>query len=692
MTRRVLVVDDHPDNQYYLQALLQANGYMVDLAGHGRQALEKAGQAAPDLVVSDLLMPEMDGYALLRAWKRDPRFAPIPFIVYTATYTDPEDEALARRLGADDFVLKPSEPQHMLQVIQSALARPASRLAGQPGHLPSEAPESDIFQQYSKTLIRKLEERSQQLEELNRALEVDISQRINAEAALRVSEERFRLLAQATSDAAWDLNLEQGTRWWGSGFERVFGCSAPAPDQADAHWLSSIHSDDRLQVQQSRAHALDSLGTWSITYRVLRSGGSLAYVEDRGLIIRNQHGRPVRMVGGITDVTQRVTLEAQLARSQRLEAVGQLTGGVVHDFNNLLTVVLGNAQVLAELAADRPDLKQLADLILKAADRGAVLTRQLLAFASKQVLEPRAVDLHQLVADIIPLLQSAVGSAVVIDIRVQGQLPPVMVDPVQLESALVNLAVNARDAMHGAGRLVFELRQADDAVLQNAYGNFAEHTAYAGIVVSDTGCGIRPENIDRVFEPFFTTKSQGKGSGLGLAMVFGFVRQSKGLIDVASSWGHGARFSLYFPLAAKAALAVPQSTPDKHLPAGNETVLLVDDDSSVRQVLAAHLSGLGYTVLQAASGDQALNELGRPGQHIHLLLTDVIMPGMTGYELAEKALALQPMLRVLYSTGYQGAVQGGTQSAMQIASGPLLQKPYRRETLARSVRQALDHT
>lgn len=684
---RVLVVDDHPDNQYYLQALLQANGYTVNLAANGVQALEQARQNRPDLIVSDLLMPEMDGYSLLKAWKADPDLANVPFVVYTATYTDPDDEALARQLGADDFLLKPCEPEVMLRVVKQALRRPATSPSSAGGPSGQGNEQHDIFQQHSQTLIRKLEERSRQLEQANRALELDILERTRAEAALRVSEERFRLLAQATSDAAWDINLETRARWWGSGLQRVFGHVAPATDAADDHWQSCIPPDDRDHVLESRRQAISSMSSWNVSYRFARSNGSWAHIEDRGLVLGDEQGKPVRMVGGLTDVTRRAALEAQLARSQRLEAVGQLTGGVAHDFNNLLTVVLGNAQVLIEQAGDRSDLKKIADLILKAADRGASLTRQLLAFASKQVLEPRAVDLHQLVADIIPLLQSAVGSAVTIDIRTRGQTAPVIVDAMQLESALVNLAVNARDAMCGSGRLVFQIKQVQGSELANAYGKFSDLPLYAGIEVSDTGTGIRPEHIDRVFEPFFTTKSGGKGSGLGLAMVFGFVRQSQGVIDVTSSWSHGSTFALYFPVAQGHQLPAPDSgAQNTQLPRGTETVLLVDDDGPVRQVLAAHLSWLGYSVIQASAGDQALAELASQEKKVDLLLTDIMMPGMTGYELARKASALQPSLRVLYSTGYQGPQQADIDTKRT----PVLQKPYKREVLARSVRQVLD--
>jgi CheY-like chemotaxis protein len=251
----------------------------------------------------------------------------------------------------------------------------------------------------------------------------------------------------------------------------------------------------------------------------------------------------------------------------------------------------------------------------------------------------------------------------------------------------VNLAVNARDAMQGSGRLVFDIKQATPRMLQHAYGKFSDHAAYAGIEVSDSGCGIRPEHLERVFEPFFTTKSGGKGSGLGLAMVFGFVRQSQGVIDIASSWGHGATFSLYFPVAQQALAKEQRPLNDAPLPGGAETVLLVDDDGPVRQVLAAHLSWLGYTVVQAADGKQALDELIKPGRRIELLLTDVMMPGMSGYELTARALQLQPSLRFLYSTGYQGQQQG---LASPDSRAPVLQKPYRREALARSVRQVLD--
>ncbi len=380
-------------------------------------------------------------------------------------------------------------------------------------------------------------------------------------------------------------------------------------------------------------------------------------------------------------------LNERLRQSQRLEAVGQLTGGLAHDFNNLLTVVLGNAELLSELNRDRPEQRQLADMIGQAAQRGAALTQRLLAFARKQPLAPKPVDLNQMLAGMDAMLRSSLGAQVEIELIRAAGLWPAVVDPGQLENALLNLALNARDAMPGGGKLTLEtanVRLDDDYASQHA-----EVTAgqYVMLAVSDTGQGIPRENLSRVFEPFFSTKEAGKGTGLGLAMVYGFVKQSGGHISLYSEPGQGTTAKLYLPRAVNTELPANEEARPEQVEGGAGSILVVEDDAAVRAYAASQLRLLGYQVLEAEHAQAALAVL-TSGVAVDLLFTDVVMPGgMNGRLLAEEARRLRPGLRVLYTSGYtdnaivhQGRLDPGAL---------LLSKPYRRAALDRMVRQAL---
>ena len=379
-------------------------------------------------------------------------------------------------------------------------------------------------------------------------------------------------------------------------------------------------------------------------------------------------------------------LNERLRRSQRLEAVGQLTGGLAHDFNNLLTVVLGNAELLSELNQDRPEQRQLAEMIGQAAQRGAALTQRLLAFARKQPLAPRPVDLNQMLAGMDTMLRSSLGAQVEIELIRAAGLWPAVVDPGQLENALLNLALNARDAMPDGGKLTLEtanVRLDADYASQHAEVTPGQ---YVMLAVSDTGQGITRENLGRVFEPFFTTKEAGKGTGLGLAMVYGFVKQSGGHVSLYSEPGQGTTAKLYLPRAASTeAPAVEEAAPEQ-VEGGAGHILVVEDDPAVRAYAASQLRLLGYQVIEAEHAQAALAVLSSDAV-VDLLFTDVVMPGgMNGRMLAEEARRLRPGLRVLYTSGYtenaivhQGRLDPGAL---------LLTKPYRRAALDRMVRQA----
>jgi PAS domain S-box-containing protein len=387
------------------------------------------------------------------------------------------------------------------------------------------------------------------------------------------------------------------------------------------------------------------------------------------------------------DMTERIKLETQLRQAQKMEAIGQLTGGVAHDFNNILTVIAGSIEILATAVAHDAQLGAIAKSIDDAAERGAQLTQRMLSFARRRALQARTVDLSEIVQGMAPILQRTLGEHIAVSVGCTENLWPAVADPSQLEDAILNLAVNARDAMPQGGRLVIETANVH---LDEYYANENVEVSagdYAAVIVTDSGTGMPKEVIERAFDPFFTTKEVGRGTGLGLSMVYGFAKQSHGHVKIYSEVGHGTSVRLYLPRSseASAGAAAAQTKPEQ-TSRGNETVLVVEDDPAVRRVAVTILEGLGYRLLQAADGKSALEIIGR-SDAIDLLFTDLIMPnGMNGMDLLENARALRPSLKALFTSGYSEQFLKGRGGDDGV---PLVGKPYRRQRLAEAVREAL---
>lgn len=445
---------------------------------------------------------------------------------------------------------------------------------------------------------------------------------------------------------------------------------------------TSLSLEGRPLMRASRGEFVENFAM-SVRHR---ESNKLSYVIANGGPMRDANGRISGAVVVYRDVSNARETERQLQHAQKMEAVGELTGGIAHDFNNILTVITGTIEILAEAVAEKPGLVAVAKMIDEAAGRGADLTQRLLAFARRQPLQPSVIDVNALVADAVKLLRPTLGEHIEIEARLSPELKLALVDPSQLSSAIINLALNSRDAMASGGKLMIETMNAH---LDESYAQAnreAQPGDYAMIAVSDSGEGIAADIVDRVFEPFFTTKEIGRGSGLGLSMVYGFTKQSNGHIKIYSEVGHGTTIKLYLPQAAGEARVLPDMAAPP-VESGSETILVVEDDSLVRNYVVAQLNSLGYAVLTAANADEALKIIDS-GKAVDLLFTDVIMPGsMNGRQLSDEALKRQPSLRVLFTSGY-------TENAIvhhgRLDPGVLLlAKPYRKADLARMIRQAL---
>jgi len=509
----------------------------------------------------------------------------------------------------------------------------------------------------------------------------DVTEYKRLEQALRDSERRFRVMAEFSplgiclTDAAGE-HVYSNAAW-----QRQLGL----PDAALTRggWIHALHPDDRDRVATNWMKAAKEGQPYQARHRWVHPDGTIVHAQVHFSPIR-EGSDLLGFVGVGEDVTERLALEQQVLQSQKMEAIGNLAGGIAHDFNNMLAVINGYSELL--LAGLRPGAPMQAYVaeISKAGDRAANLTRQLLAFSRKQLLETKVLDLNDVVQKVDRMLRRLIGEDIELVTLLDPGLGRVKADPGQVEQVLMNLAVNARDAMPQGGRLLLRTRNAEAREIRAVT---VAGGSYVVVEVEDTGCGMQPEVLEHIFEPFFTTKEQGRGTGLGLATVYGIVKQSGGYIDVASEPGAGSRFTIYLPQVEEQAPAEEGFT-QRVLPSGSETILLVEDEPMVRAMVRTVLAECGYTVLEAMQGDDALRLAEEHEGPIHLLLTDVVMPRMSGRELAERLTAQRPDTQVLFMSGYtdDAVMRHGVEDAEM----ELLQKPFTHLALAQRIRRLLD--
>jgi PAS domain S-box-containing protein len=466
------------------------------------------------------------------------------------------------------------------------------------------------------------------------------------------SEERFRQLAENIDQVFWMLDAATSELLYISpAFEKVCGCQSTALHR---DWLmQAVHPEDRERIAAVLRRA--SSEPTDDVCRIVRPDGSVRWIHGRTFPVCDPHGASYRIAGIAEDVTAHHELEEQLRQSSKMEAVGRLAGGIAHDFNNLLTVIGGYSQLQLEATrADDPGRGRL-EQILGAANRASSLTSQLLAFSRRQVLQPKLVNVNHVLTNMEALLRRIIGEHIAIETALDPALACIKVDPHQLEQVVMNLAANARDAMPNAGqfRIATRMVQAADRQNENSPGRTGK---YVHLRISDTGCGMDQRTRERAFEPFFTTKGVGKGTGLGLSTVYGIVEQNHGTISVSSELGQGTVFDIYFPAAPEGEAGSEQTASQPLRTEAAETILVAEDEPAVRGLIRYTLEQLGYTVLEAADGYEALRILEQGGPEIHLLVTDVIMPLMNGRELASRLESIRPGTKVLYMSGYTAEV------------------------------------
>ena len=554
-------------------------------------------------------------------------------------------------------------------------------------------------------------------------------ERKQTERELRESQERYALATSAGHVGAWDWNLETDEIYLDPNLKAMLGYADHEIRNHLDEWGRFVHPDDVEEVMaKANAHLEGLTPHYEVAHRMLHKDGSIRWFLARGTAMRDADGKPYRVLGTDTDITERKRAEEELRKhrehleelieartaelrrtnerleqevaerkeaeeqllwSQKMEAVGRLAGGVAHDFNNLLVTIQGNTELVMMEPHLSDRIKDNLQQVFNACNRAAKLTEQLVTFSRRQIIEPKVVNLNDILLDTGKMLPRLIGEDVELVSLPAENLGPVRVDPGQIEQVIVNLAINARDAMPEGGKMTFETANVtlDEDYARQHPG--ATPGGYVMLAISDTGGGMTEEVKEHIFEPFFTTKEIGKGTGLGLATCYGIVKQSGGNIWVYSEPGQGTTFKIYLPRVDEEGEILPRHDKEGYPPGGTETVLLVEDESSVRNVTACTLREQGYTVLEAENGEEALLVArGQGAKKIHLLLTDVVMPRMGGKVLAELLRAERPDTKVLFFSGYPG--EAIVHHGVLDSGAPFLQKPFTPAGLAWKLRELLD--
>ncbi|HEY8579805.1 MAG TPA: response regulator [Beijerinckiaceae bacterium] len=667
----ILLVDDQPAKLLSYEVILEELGETLLVANSAREALEHLLRTDVAVILIDVCMPELDGFELAAMIREHPRFQKTAIIFVSAVMLSEPDRLRGYEAGAVDYVPVPIVPE---------VLRAKVRVFGE--------------------LYRK----TRALESVNEELEQRVAERTASLAAsnskLVELENRRSLALAAARMGSWDVDLTTGACIWDEGQKRIMGCDG---DSA-CDFLSFVLPEDRAAFERGWVAAQVDGTIYDLEFRIRRPDGSVRWCM-LSAAATGDDGAAVRLSGVTQDITDRKEAEqallrvneelerrieertqqraealSQLFEAQKLDTIGQLTGGIAHDFNNLLMAVLGSLELLKKRIGKDPAAVRLLDNAVQGAERGTALTQRLLAFARRQELKPEPVNLGSLAEGMLGLLERAVGPGVRILVDLPSHLPPVQVDPNQLELALLNLAVNARDAMPSGGALSIS---AHVETIEAKHG--LAPGSYMRVRIQDTGIGMDEQTLAKATEPFFTTKGVGKGTGLGLSMVHGLAAQSGGLLRIQSTPGQGTVVELWLPCAfaapareTPAEVAAPAPAPSERAYA----VLIVDDDALVRLGTAAMLEDLGHRILEARSGAEALTLLDAHPD-VDLVITDQAMPGMSGLELAKEIRDQMPDMPIILATGYAEMPAGVGPSVVRLG------KPFRQAELAAAISRTL---
>ena len=642
---RVLVADDNADLRDYIAGLLRSRGYLVDTAADGVEALEAVRTDPPDLLVSDVMMPRLDGFGLLSAVRDDPGLRELPVLMLSARAGD---EAAVQGLdaGADDYLTKPFSGRELVARVASNI-----RLA-----------------------------------------------KIRRDAALQVieSEGRFQNMADHAPVILWMTDATGSCTYLNRTWYDFTGAD-PAKDGFD--WRDRIHAEDIGRTEDAFREAALRRQAIQLEFRLRCADGSYRWVISAATLRTHPDGAFLGYIGSTIDVTDlkeaetvlarrveeevaaRIEAEDALRQAQKLEAVGQLTGGVAHDFNNLLTIIRSSVDLLKRPSLTETRRERYVDAISTTVDRASKLTSQLLAFARRQALRPEVFDVGSAVRSVVEMVGTLVGSKIDVVVRLPDQPCRIHADVGQFETALVNMAVNARDAMDGAGTLTVSVTKVATS------GDVDHRHGLVAITLTDTGTGIPPDEIERIFEPFYTTKGVGKGTGLGLSQVFGFAKQSGGEVRVQSEVGTGTSFTLCLPRADADTVPEPRAEPDEELDdvvVRGIRILLVEDNADVGESSSQSLEEIGFRTRLVSSAREALAELSADAAAFDVVFTDVMMPGMNGADLGREIRRLHPGIPIVLTSGYNSVLAQDGSHGFE-----LLQKPYSVDDVSRVLLRAV---
>ena len=708
---RILIAEDSAIQAESLRRLLVAEDYSVSVATNGAEGLLKAKELKPQIVISDIMMPEMNGFELCRHIKSDIEISSTPVILLTSL-NDPTDVISGLECGADNFIVKPYDERHLLTRIKHILLnrelQETSRtqmgvevhFAGRKYFITSEKKQIlDLLISTYESAVQKNTELIKVQEEL-KILNEELEQKVRERTATLAEEIEMRKRAEKTlkeektftenalntlNDIFFVLDLEGRLVRWNKTANMVLGYS-------DMEMISMKHTDffrgidiDRVTAAIQTAVRDGSVGLEA--QFVAKDGRQIPY-EIFASLLRDHQGNFIGISGVGRDITERKKLENQLRHAQKMEAIGTLAGGIAHDFNNILNVIMGYGTMALDSNGIDQLVREQINEVLNAADKAANLTKRLLLFSRQQVSDMKSADVNDIVISIEKMLRRIIGEDIEFSTNLTGKKMVIMVDVSQIEQVLMNLAVNARDAMPAGGSLTIatELRELD-ADFFDAYG-YGEPGKYALIQVSDSGVGIDAETQSKIFDPFFTTKEVGKGTGLGLSIAYGIIKQHNGYIKVYSESEKGTTFKIWLPViddTAEKKLVVEVLSSPK---GGTETILVAEDDASLRKLKRIVLESVGYNVIIAEDGEDAITKFKENRDRINLIILDMIMPKKSGREAYEEIRKISPDIRTLFASGYTLDIINRKELLDEAMD--FIHKPVSSKDLLRKVREILD--